>query len=800
MRPLRLELHGFASFREPCTVDFADAELFVITGPTGSGKSSLIDGMVFALYGAVPRYEDAKLVYPLITTGTSEARVRFDFSVGDVVYTAARVVRRTAAGGATTKEARLERQRDGQVPETLAGDAHGVTDAVTKLLGLGFPHFRQCVALPQGAFAEFLRAKPKERADLLVHLLDLEIYRQMATTANLRAKGHEGKVGLLTAELAGDLATATPERLAVAEARVAELEALEKRSAVAARGIDALRQAAELAETTRNGAREEATKLAAVRCPAGIEDLGDQAEAVRDLLATRTATLTAREQALESAEATKSALPEPAVLEAILAGHERHASAQRDIETLDGELTVARAAAAEAGTLRRAAEEAVRVAEASLEEARRSDLAAALAVGLAVGDTCPVCAQTLAKLPPRTSPKALAAATKTLADAKTSLESATRAERAAASVVATGEGRLESARKTAKAAAAELEGKPTFGEARPLLEQAKAAAAAAQAAREASRQAKAGLDAARKAESDLGKVLAASWKDFDRARDGVVRSGPPEVADRNDLVGAWRDLATWAVRRAAEQTAEAAEREAEARERRAAYAAAVEEILQGCRGAGLVVTASDWVARLGEALGRARGEVTAIASAIERARDRRAELRREEERARVARDLGLHLRSSGFEAWLMIQALERLCATASQILRELSSGKYSLRMDETDFEVIDHENADEPRLARTLSGGETFLASLSLALALSEDVAQLAAGGAARLDALFLDEGFGTLDPDTLDTVATAIEALGARGRVVGLITHVRELADRMPVRFQVSKDARTSSVVRVAG
>ena len=64
----------------------------------------------------------------------------------------------------------------------------------------------------------------------------------------------------------------------------------------------------------------------------------------------------------------------------------------------------------------------------------------------------------------------------------------------------------------------------------------------------------------------------------------------------------------------------------------------------------------------------------------------------------------------------------------------------------------------------------------------------LAAGGAARLESIFLDEGFGTLDPDTLDVVAAAIEELGARGRMVGVVTHVRELAERLPVRFEVRK------------
>jgi exonuclease SbcC len=111
--------------------------------------------------------------------------------------------------------------------------------------------------------------------------------------------------------------------------------------------------------------------------------------------------------------------------------------------------------------------------------------------------------------------------------------------------------------------------------------------------------------------------------------------------------------------------------------------------------------------------------------------------------------------------------------------------------------VIDHRNADESRLARTLSGGETFLASLALALALAENVAEMAGAAATRLDALFLDEGFGTLDGETLDTVAAAIEELGSSGRMVGIVTHVRELADRLPVRFDVIRTGSVSTVAR---
>src|SRR5690606_3079464 len=101
--------------------------------------------------------------------------------------------------------------------------------------------------------------------------------------------------------------------------------------------------------------------------------------------------------------------------------------------------------------------------------------------------------------------------------------------------------------------------------------------------------------------------------------------------------------------------------------------------------------------------------------------------------------------------------------------------------------------------AKTLSGGETFLASLSLALALAEQVGQLAARGSTKREALFLDEGFGTLDSDTLDAVAAAIQELGSTGRMVGIVTHVRELAEAIPVQYRVKKIGNVSSVERAA-
>jgi exonuclease SbcC len=197
---------------------------------------------------------------------------------------------------------------------------------------------------------------------------------------------------------------------------------------------------------------------------------------------------------------------------------------------------------------------------------------------------------------------------------------------------------------------------------------------------------------------------------------------------------------------------------------------------------------------------RADEAVARIDEQLTTAERLRADQRTATAQQQVAEALAGHLAANRFEKWLLDEALHQLVAGASEMLGELSGGAYALTVDARSggFGVLDHTNASQVRSARTLSGGETFLASLALALALADQVAGLAAAGSARLESLFLDEGFGTLDPDTLDIVATALDDLGARGRMVGIVTHVRELAERLPVRFEVHKVGGAATVERV--
>ncbi len=112
-----------------------------------------------------------------------------------------------------------------------------------------------------------------------------------------------------------------------------------------------------------------------------------------------------------------------------------------------------------------------------------------------------------------------------------------------------------------------------------------------------------------------------------------------------------------------------------------------------------------------------------------------------------------------------------------------------------DLNVYDHWNSTE-RDVRTLSGGESFLAALSLALGLSEEV-QMSSGGV-RLDSMFVDEGFGSLDDSSLDLVMSALDELSYGSRLVGIISHVDELKDRIENKLMIIKEPQHGSRVKV--
>jgi exonuclease SbcC len=401
---------------------------------------------------------------------------------------------------------------------------------------------------------------------------------------------------------------------------------------------------------------------------------------------------------------------------------------------------------------------------------------------------------------------ALAGADRAHAQAASAAERAERDRVAALHDERTAANRLETLDQRIIALRAALAAAPPADEVAAALAELDRLTQAVREADERLRAARAGADAAdialRAAESELREaqhVLAT-------ARDLFVPLGAPPLTGL-DLRAGWEALTAWATAQTADRdtrlpTLGAALAQAERAADDAARALAA--LLAACGLAppdnlGAVV---DGAARaVAATLARARAERDRIAERRAEAAGVRAELARAREAEQVAHQLGVLLRSDRFQRWLVAAALDVLVADASETLRELSAGQFELTHDDGEFVVVDHADADSRRPVRTLSGGETFQASLALALALSAQLTTMAAAGAARLDSIFLDEGFGTLDDATLDVVATTLENLAGSaaggGRMVGIVTHVRALAERVPVRFAVSRDQRTSTVVR---
>jgi exonuclease SbcC len=137
----------------------------------------------------------------------------------------------------------------------------------------------------------------------------------------------------------------------------------------------------------------------------------------------------------------------------------------------------------------------------------------------------------------------------------------------------------------------------------------------------------------------------------------------------------------------------------------------------------------------------------------------------------------------------------RLTELANVHLQKLSD-RYRIEKSadkDLELQIIDAYQADIHRPMSTLSGGESFLVSLSLALGLSE-----LAGRKTRIDSLFIDEGFGTLDADTLDIAMSALENLRENGKSIGIISHVEALKERIGTQIVVSKKEAGSSKIKL--
>ncbi len=838
MRPLELTVEGFRSYRERVTFDWRGRRLVGIVGPIGAGKSSILDAISFALYGKTPQVESA--TKSLIHQLAEQSHVELRFQVDGQVWRAVRSLRKRGASGHQL-ELLADDSPGAEVLEvvTLEGP---MNERVEELLGMDFKTFCRSVLLAQNRFAEFLKASPAQRDAVLKGVFGFErlddalrvakshLERADDTLVSLQKERERVNEARADLEQARATAQATGARLSALDEAGPEVERLEKERDAAARDAEtAVARIGGLTEIASGLPSEDevastidAAHAAGTRI-AEAKGVADQAEKVRQACEAELADVRSR---LGDPERFRS-------FEHLVQTHERlveeATSARSEVERTEGELAAARASldgrtasheeakaalgAADAGLT--AAAVAVDEARAALMAATHAEMAHELRSTLTAGEPCPVCRQEVHTVPKAGAAPKVGAARKTLAkverveaEARSDKERCAAAAASAATAIAEAGRSLEKAeadRARAGTALAAIEadlvatksqlveGLHADGDFRALFESRQAELTTAERAFEDARSgvdhSRAGLEEAKRlaegADDAIGHLanrLSGLWGRLDESRD-VPR-------DPWTLATSFADLRTAIVVRHDEAVTMRDVASALADDAVAARSAVLETI-------GLTPT-DDFrraLAEAGVAHGTAEAHVRELEERIASASELERQVTAAEAKRAIAKRLADDLQPSRFLGFLLEEERAELGELGSEHFEQLTDGAFRFTDDDR-FEIVDLNAAGTKRKSDSLSGGETFLASLSLALALAEMVAR----GGGRLDSFFLDEGFGSLDPEHLDRAMEGIGRLVSADdrRLVVLVSHVAEMRDAIEDLIVLDKhDVTGDTVVR---
>ena len=919
MRPLKLVMSAFGPYAGTVTLDFEQlgkSGLYLITGDTGAGKTTIFDAITFALFGeASGENREPGMLRSQYASPETLTEVRMSFDCGGRRYEIRRnptQMRRKSRGEgfAEEKSAAELWLPDGRVVTRIKD----VNAAVTEITGVDRNQFCQIAMLAQGDFRKLLKATTDERKKIFQRLFHTENYASLQRKLKEEAgaldnsykeanrsirqyiggiacpeddplspeadKARRGELppgevmGLLDRLIAQDEeaygAAASrvgaldreretiAQRIALAAARKQTEEALRKardeREAEMPL-LPALKAALEEKRALAPAAEEAGKKIAALEAelPAYAE-LDEKKRLAGDLRAAvgeqerQLSRKEEQEDALAGAcEKMRAGLAEvgPVETEAVAAEHE--------LEKRKDQLRVAGALQREIGEIE-ALERRLGTAQAeALEKARRAkalgadydaklqaylnEQAGVLAERLEEGKPCPVCGSTLHPEPARRSPAA--PGKPELDRAKRERDEAeNRAVKASEAV-----GRLNAELGTRKDAAlrgsaawlpaedygalaaalpeklAELEAKKAEQEnANAMLQ---SAARCKQQIESLLREREEELKNLREEKTGLEKLLAAQ-REQEKAVDGRVaeltqaRSFASEQEARDEIarLGAERAAADAGIRAASEalaaQEKKLAALDAAVRENEKALEERPEIDLAGEQEKQERLSAERL--RLDAGMKRAFSRLDTNRAIREKLSGKLGEAAAIEKRLSMVQSLSETANGTlngkekiMLETYVQMMFFDRILARANTRLLTMTSGQYDfVRRKEAsnqrsqsglELDVIDHYN-DSERSANSISGGEGFMASLALALGLSDEI-QSSAGGI-RLDTLFVDEGFGSLDDNALQDVMRALVGLTEGERLVGIISHVSELKERIDRQIVVTKEKTGGSSVRV--
>lgn len=856
MIPLKLELKNFMAYRDPEPLDFSGLHVVVLTGENGAGKSTLLDAITWALWGQARAKRDDELIHQ----GAAEMRVAFTFSEGRHVYQVVRTrkIGKAARGKVPVSSGTLEflvKTADNRWNTLTEPRIADTQDKIIRTLNLTYETFINSAYLKQGRADEFTLKPPAQRKAVLAEILNLDIWQEYEARAKDRLAALESdqiklqaELGQAEAEIArlpeyeralqdAQIAARDAESaMQQAEAAMTEIERQRERAralraqqaqmdtrlralqadldklcaerdrhmALIAQYEDALRQREEIehgfAELERARALNEALNLK-LASMAGLNERKYAAE--RQIAEARNRL----ERELSDAHRRLDELTQLAADQALEAKQrevsERIAqleAAQRDREACQRQLSEAREQQGEA----RAQNEALRL--------EMRDLKARIDGLSRVGAICPTCGRELSEEDRKRLLDEWQARGKERGDAY-------RANEARVKQLDEWRAKIEAQIAALDQALREL---PALQREHAALADRIARAQEAEAQLPAARAAVDALAArleqrdyapdAQRALAQVTQELAELGYDADahnRLRQDIQMRLAPYAERKAQLDRA--ELAVQSERRALETLAlrEAALREQQAGEQKSR--AAIQAELAACErelqrepevSAALARAREDFF-RAQRKVGEANQRVQS-ALAMRGTRDRlTAELAECKKRQSLFEDLRAAFSKNGVPAMIIESALPELEAAANALLGRMTNGRMNVRFEtqrltqkgETS-ETLEIRISDElgERAYEMFSGGEAFRVNFAIRIALSRLLAHRAN---ARLQTLFIDEGFGTQDAQGRERLIEAIKAIEDDFERIFVITHIDELKDAFPAQIEVRKTSR-GSIARV--
>lgn len=907
MRPLRLCAQAFGPYLERVEIDFSVFEeggLFLITGPTGGGKTALLDAACFALYGEATGGRRDFAAMRCMSAGVDEPTlVEFDFSLRGKAYRFARsrfyTVNRRTKEPAPHDSHQCFTLEEGEARLLESGSARAITQRAEKLLGLTRSQFSQVAVLPQGDFLRLLRAGSQEKGEILRTLFSAEVWKSLRDAFTGRAKKLEeesARVEQGLSMLLGQAGAESPAAFAQAlEDLKAQAALLERQAGEGARQLgqakallaaresyaqlqlaenlaqkdweeacaraEKLEEGAPLIEENRGraeglrrqalGLAQEETRLEGLLIQARqAEEVKKEAAKARKAQKETAGLIKELEGQMEEkagriskgsvfeeqyrvqAEELPGLVEERGRLEKSLLALQELEKRRKDL--LDAEKELSRCGQ-EAGE-KKAAAEALTRQLGEQDALRRQNAALELSQGLLEGEPCPVCGAVHHPDPAKGGGHVLDAG---------ALENLRAAEKKARSAAQAAEAGLQAAQKACGQAKAGYEGQAALLSGAPPLEETGRLLESVKRREQKARQGAKLLPSARarlaelQTEKEKLAAQAAQAREAASAQEAralQLEKQALELEGRQGggtVEGLLKQVEeTGRARKQMEEEAQALLRKAQeavtARERAQEAKQVTGKALQNAK-AQLEGAPAPWEAlpdlpalrgqvedleradrESAKKLAQLAAELKGGQAALEQVRKAQEELEglgvQYSRVARLSKLLsGANPKKLPILQYVLSVTLDQVLVSANRFFSILSRGRYALRLMDApkggnayaglDLEVLDGASM-LPRSIETLSGGEQFLASLSLAFGLS-DVVQSHAG-AVELECLFIDEGFGSLDAETLDTAMKALSALRSGGRLVGVISHVSELQSRIPSRILVSRDAQGFSHARV--